>query len=77
MKKLLLLSFLALTALPVNAGTMSFNKKVEMCSIFAQANAEGISGKAMLRQMLAQRGQPSYLANVIFDDTRDVCPRAY
>jgi len=77
MKNILLLSFLALTALPVNAGTMSFNKKLQMCSIYAQANAEGVSGKAMLRQMLAQRGEPTYLANVIFDETRDVCPRAY
>jgi hypothetical protein len=77
MKNILLLSFLAFTVLPVNAGTMSFNKKLQMCSIYAQANAEGVSGKAMLRQMLAQRGEPTYLANVIFEDTRDVCPRAY
>jgi hypothetical protein len=77
MKKLLLLSCLALTALPANAGTMSFNKKLELCGIFAQANAEGVSGKAMLRQMLVQRGQPGYMANVVFDEIRDVCPRAY
>ena len=77
MKTILLLSFLALTALPASAGTMSFNKKLQMCSIYAQANAQGVSGKAMLRQMLSQRGEPTYLANVIFDDTRDVCPRAY
>jgi hypothetical protein len=77
MKNLFLLPLVLISALPVSAGTMSFNKKVELCSIFAQANADGVSGKAMLRQMLVQRGQPAYMANVIFDETRDVCPRAY
>jgi len=77
MKKLFLLSFLIFASLPASAGVLSFNKKVEICGIFAQANDMGLSGKAVLRQSLERRGEPGYLANVIYDDIKNVCPRAY
>jgi hypothetical protein len=79
MIKAIVASLLILATLPnqANAGVMSYNKKIQMCGIFAQANSDGMSGKEMLRQMLVQRGDPGYLANVIYGEIKDLCPRAY
>jgi len=81
MKKLLV--FLPLLALTINTPTptyasgLSYNKKLELCTIYAQANSMGVSGTAMLRHSLEQKGQPGYLANVFYDEIKSVCPRVY
>lgn len=77
MKKLALLSLVIFAALPVSAREMSFNKKLELCSLFAQANAMGVSGKEIMRQSLVEQGQPGYLAKVIYGEIKSVCPRVY
>ncbi|MCP9940746.1 hypothetical protein [Synechococcus sp. Cruz CV12-2-Slac-r] len=79
MIKAIVASLLILATLPnqANAGGMSYTKKIQMCGVFAQANADGMSGKEMLRQMLVQRGDPGYLANVIYGEIKELCPRAY
>ena len=77
MKNLLIASLFILASLPAQAGVMSYQKKIQMCGVFAQANADGMSGKEMLRQMLVQRGDPGYMANVIYGEIKDLCPRAY
>ena len=77
LKNLLIASLFILASLPAQAGVMSYEKKIQMCGVFAQANAGGMSGKEMLRQMLVQRGDPGYMANVIYGEIKDLCPRAY
>ena len=77
LKNLLIASLFILASLPAQAGVMSYEKKIQMCGVFAQANAGGMSGKEMLRQMLVQRGDPGYMANVIHGEIKDLCPRAY
>lgn len=52
-------------------------EKYRICSALRMANQDGISGKYMLEEMLAGRGQPKYLANVIMRDVKPMCPNVY
>jgi len=52
-------------------------QKYAMCRAMLIANADDISGKYMIQQMLERRGQPRYMANVVMKDIKPMCPRAY
>jgi hypothetical protein len=69
---------LIFSALPVAAQSpTSSAEKYRICSALRMANQDGISGKYMLEEMLAGRGQPKYLANVIMRDVKPMCPNVY
>lgn len=79
MKKLLALPLILLAAAPaaLAQSPTTSAQKYQMCQAVRMANQDGISGKFMLEEMLARRGQPKYLAKVIMNDIKPVCPNAY
>jgi hypothetical protein len=77
-KILFAICVLALSIMPAAAQSPTSNEeKYRICSALRMANQDGISGKYMLEQMLAGRGQPKYLANVIMRDVKPMCPNVY
>jgi len=64
--------------MPASAQSVtSFEQKARICSALRMANQDGMSGKYFIEQMLANRGQPRYLANVVMNDVKPLCPKAY
>jgi hypothetical protein len=78
MKKILFLTLLIFSTTPALAQSVTSSaEKYKICQALRMANQDGISGKYMLEQMLAGRGQPKYLAKVIMNDVKPMCPNAY
>ena len=81
MKRFLIAAFTAVASFApftVNAQSVTTSEqKYAMCRAVLMANSDGISGKYMIKQMLERRGQPGYMANVVMNDIKPVCPRAY
>ena len=55
----------------------SAEEKYRICQALRMANQDGISGKYMLEAMLTRRGQPKYLAKVIMNDVKPMCPKVF
>ncbi len=77
--KTILIALLALSVAPaaMAQSVTSTAEKIRICSVLRMANQDGLSGKFMLEEMLARRGQPKYLAKVIMNDVRPACPNVY
>jgi hypothetical protein len=75
---LFLLTSCILSAAPALAQSpISPAEKYSICQALRLANQDGISGRYMLEEMLARRGEPKYLAKVIMNDVKPVCPKVY
>ena len=75
-------SLVAVTAIgadiaPSKAGTLSASEAYQFCQAAREANSMGMSVKPMIQQVLASKGAPTYLANVIMSEMKPYCPRAY
>lgn len=69
-----------LLAFPIGraaASTLPYQNLVNLCVAGNEANQMGLSVKPMLKQILADRGQPTYLVNTIMGEMRPVCPRVF
>jgi hypothetical protein len=80
MKKVLLALAAGVTLLTGSgaaAGTLPQSNLYQLCAAGKAANDEGISAKYLIRDMLTKRGQPGYLANVVMNEMKPVCPRVY
>jgi hypothetical protein len=69
--------FTSLTSGVALAGTLSSSQLMQYCALGNMANKEGISARYMFEQTLAKKGQPKYLANVIMNEIKPVCPKVY
>jgi hypothetical protein len=65
------------TGTQVIAGTLPQANLYQLCAAGKAANNDGISAKYLIAQMLEGRGQPKYLANVVMNEMKPVCPRVY
>lgn len=75
---LLCLTSCTLFAVPALAQSpTSAAEKYRICQVLRLANQDGISGRFMLEEMLARRGEPKYLAKVIMNDVKPMCPKVY
>jgi hypothetical protein len=52
-------------------------EKSRICAAFQMANRDGLSGLYLLRQNFSERGQPAYLAKVVMEDAKALCPNIY
>jgi hypothetical protein len=58
-------------------GKLPQESLIQSCAIGKVANDDGISAKYLIEQMLVGRGQPKYLANIIMEQMKPICPKVY
>jgi hypothetical protein len=58
-------------------GKIAESSLIQSCAIGKVANDDGISAKYLIEQMLEGRGEPKYLANIIMEQMKPICPKVY
>jgi len=74
-----IIAILALStlAIPEVKAEMTYAEKAQICAAANAANAEGVSAEYLLREIMASEGQPTYMAKVLLNEAKSLCPRVY
>ena len=74
------------SALCLVVGTCSFEspakaltnaERAPICQAARMANADGYSARVLLEDTMVQKGQPRYMARVLINEAKKLCPNIY